>query len=110
MASGTRKQRVIPTQPTKKKQKGVQKRVMTLRLPQDVDVYIGSMVQRGAFQTEAIIKCVRISRDAADGLGQWWWEVERRANVAGTTPGAILAQLAMAALDAEDGGKLPPKK
>jgi hypothetical protein len=100
---------MIPTQPPKKKQKGVQKRVMTLRLPQDVDVYVSSLVQKGAFQTEAVIKCIRIARDAAEGMGNLWWEVERRANVGGTTPGAVLGQLALASMASEEASQRPKK-
>jgi hypothetical protein len=60
--------------------------------------WIDANATGGRTQTAVIVRALEIARDAGEVLGVEWWEVEKQANIKGTTPGAVLGALALAAL------------
>lgn len=95
--------------PNSGRKKGVRKDLVAFRCPEDVKAHLAKLQERGADRTEVIVKSIRVAKDVSERMGAEWWEVERRANVAGAAPGEILADLALSALALEKSPK-PPKK
>lgn len=89
---------VIPSQPGKKRQKGVRKPLVAFRCPDDLLAYVESRQTDRIGRTDVLLKLLQTAKDAGEVMGDQWWEVERRANVAGVMPGTILGQLALEAL------------
>ncbi len=91
---------LFPTKPGQqpRRQKGGRKKQMAFRPPQELSEYIESAEATGRTLTEVLIKMLTVAKDCAEGLGVDWYELERLASVEGTTPGAVLARLAKAAL------------
>jgi hypothetical protein len=100
---------LISTPPGKRRKKGVRKELIAFRCPDDLLVYIRAQESERVGRTDVILKLLQVARAADEVLGPQWWEVERRANVAGVPPGKVLGELALAALDAEK-PKAPKKK
>ena len=96
---------LISSSSGKKRKVGVIKPMVAFRCPDDILSYIKSRETDRIGKTDVILKLLQTAKDAGDVLGDQWWEVERRANVAGVLPGVVLGQLALEALV----GKKPKK-
>lgn len=101
------RKRVFPIKPGKTRQRGVKKPSVGFRAPDDIVTWLEELQQSGADKTEAIVTSLRLGREVAKRMGDKWYEVEYRARRNSLEPGAMLADLAMAAIAAEIAA--PPK-
>lgn len=91
--------KMFPPTPGQKRVRGVRKKQLAFRPPDDLRAYIEKAEKASSRNTtEVLIKMLQVARDVADGLGVEWYEVERLAAVEGTTPGVVLARLARTAM------------
>lgn len=84
-----------------KREKGKPRRQLGLRVGGRILEWVEEGEDAGFTATAAVLKGLEVSIDASDELGDAWWEVERRANLEGLSPGTMLGRLAKAALEAE---------
>jgi hypothetical protein len=89
---------LISGQAGKKRKVGVRKPMVAFRCPDDLLRYIEGHQNERVGRTDVILKLLQVAKDADETMGDAWWEVERRANVAGVLPGVILGRLALEAL------------
>jgi hypothetical protein len=86
----------------KKREKGAPKPGISFRSPEDVVEWLERMKSEGHDQTDVIVTALRVSRDVASRIGDRWYEIEYRAQKRRMEPGEMLAELALAAITAED--------
>lgn len=105
------RKRVFPTKPGRKREKGVQKPTVGFRAPSDIVDWLEKLSDGGADRTETIIMSLRLTREISERFADKWFEIEYRAKREKMEPGAMLAELAMRALEAENSGPAKaPKK
>jgi hypothetical protein len=90
---------MFPPKPTKQRQRGVRKPQIAFRAPEHLERYIEGAESGGYTKTQVVIRMLEVAKDAAEGLGNDWFEIERIAAVEKTTPGVVLARLAKAGLE-----------
>jgi hypothetical protein len=98
---------VFPRKTGQRRVRGVTKKPVGFRAPDDVAAWLAELKKDGADQTDVIIRSLRLAREIEAKMGNRWWEVEYQARAQDVEPGARLADLALAQLDAEKG--IPPK-
>lgn len=103
--------KMFPTKPGSKRVRGIRKKQLAFRPPDDLRAYIQrAEVAGNRTTTEVLIKMLQVARDASEGLGVEWYEIERQAAVEGTTAGVVLARLALAKLkETDDRDRKRPK-
>jgi hypothetical protein len=89
--SGARQQRSV----------GKKKPAASFRIPDHLLKRVLDAEAKGYTRTHVILQMMEVASDIADALGPDWWEIEKRAAQEGTSPGVVLAHLAVAALEAE---------
>jgi hypothetical protein len=67
------------------------------------------MEAAGHDKTEIIVTALRVGRDVSERIGERWYEVEYRAKRNGVEPGAMLADLALTAIELESASPHPAK-
>ncbi len=105
---GLRK-RVFPPKTGKKRERGAPKPGISFRSPEDVVAWLAKMELAGHDRTEVIVTALRVGRDVAERIGDRWYEIEYRARRKGIEPGGMLAELALAAIEAEQSSVHQPK-
>jgi hypothetical protein len=90
---------VFPPKAEKQQRKrGVRKPQIAFRVPEYLEAYIEAAVQSGYSQTEVVVRMLGVAKDAAEALGEEWFEIERAALGSGATPGTMLGRLARVGL------------
>ncbi len=75
-----------------------------VRVPDDLEEYIETVMQAGYRRTDAVLRMLYIAYDLAETLdSDTWLEIEKRAHSQRTRPGYVIGQLARAALLSEPG-------
>lgn len=88
--------RMRPVGPKKTRKPGG-KDMVSFRAPDDVMAYLNAAPDR----TGLILKMIYVGKDCAETMGEEWWEVEKRANIAQQPIGKVLGRLALEAMAAE---------
>lgn len=101
MTKGYRKP-VFSPKTGKGREKGAPKPSVSFRSPEDLVQWIKKMEESGFDKTDLIVTALRVGRDVASRIGDKWFEIEYRAKRKGVAPGAMLAELALAAIATED--------
>lgn len=102
---------MFPTKPGKRREKGVHKPSVGFRAPDDIVEWLDQLKAAGADRAEAIITSLRLAKEIHARFADKWFEIEYRAKRKGVEPGAMLAELAEAALEAENSASAKtPKK
>jgi hypothetical protein len=104
------KKRVFPLKTGKKRQKGKKKPTVGFRAPDDVAEWLKKMDADQVDKTEAMVTAVRLLRDVYERMNERWYEIEYRAKRKGLQPGAMLAELALSAIEAEEAAAAKPAK
>jgi hypothetical protein len=87
-----------PKAEKQQRQKGIRKPQIAFRVPEYLEAYIEAAVEGGYSQTEVVVRMLGVAKDAAEALGEEWFEIERAALGSGATPGTMLGRLARVGL------------
>lgn len=93
--------------PVKTRVRGVRMAQVAFRIPADMKDELDERAQAGFSKTDVVLAMLQMGLDVTRGLGVDFYEVERRAKVAGVPTGEVLAGLVQAALGTE--AKKPKK-
>jgi hypothetical protein len=90
-----------PRAQQQKRERGNPKMNVNFRVPDTLIAYVEEREGRGYTRTGVFLRTLEIMRDIDEALGADWWAFERQAEIENTTPGKLIARLALAALEAE---------
>src|ERR1051326_6559382 len=78
-----------------RKERGNPRKVVSARLGSALQTFVEDAEASGMTATGVVLRALEVAKDITEAMGAEWWELEKIASVEKSSPGKVLAQLAL---------------